>query len=275
MDTKNEDTNWKAHSALVKFYDVFNKFRNLTLAAVVACVLIFISITVVISGGSGQCYDMNGRIIEDCVAIFPYHTSISIVLIIGVAFWIFISLGWILRWLLINRKLRRGLIQIRSSFVHRNYVTIFELERPKGETKIDRLCNQLSLVFPEVEEEMKKYEKRGKKFSDGKNLSPVLQDVDFIIPTSAGLILLKIFEETVMFEDVEKITNYVKNIEKFQKFFTDDRASRLIFLGNKYDGFFESEDFIRKMQDLTKDKNFKIDLILEEELGYSTIWIDR
>ena len=48
---EDEDVNWIAHSALVKFYDVFNKFRNISLAALIASALIILSFFMIMIGG--------------------------------------------------------------------------------------------------------------------------------------------------------------------------------------------------------------------------------
>ena len=108
-----------------------------------------------------------GMIIENCQAVFAsddgltifpdiipvahvlmYATGISLVIIIGVE----------LVWFLSKRKTHRELLQIHSSFIHRSYVTMFEFVRPEGETKVDKLFNLLSLVFPEVEKFKKRLE---------------------------------------------------------------------------------------------------------------------
>jgi hypothetical protein len=271
MSTEDEDTNWIAHSALVKFYDVFNKFRNISLAALAASALIILSFFMIMTGGP----------FEEGNAI----TKIGITLMSGAGLWVTISLVWIVRWMFINRKLRGRLLQIRSSFAHRSYVTTFELVRPVGKTKIDRICNHLSLVFPEVQQLKKRLEeppwykfwlKKHQKFSDIKKDSTNLADYDLVLKTSTGIILLKIFEKTVTHDDIDQLVHRVGTSDKLRKFFTDDHMSRVICLADKYEPWFETEDFIKYMDDSTHGlKELKIDLILEDSKGYSTIWIDR
>ena len=265
---EDEDVNWIAHSALVKFYDVFNKFRNISLAALAASAVIILSFFMIMTGGP----------FEEGNAI----TKIGITLMSGAGLWVTISLVWIVRWMFINRKLRGRLLQVRSSFAHRSYVTTFELVRPDGKTKIDRLCNHLSLVFPEVQQLKEKLDKSGKKFSDHplgfpvKKDTLVFPDYDLVLYTSTGIILLKIFEKTVTHDDIDQLVHRVGTSDKLRKFFTDDHMSRVICLADKYEPWFETEDFIKYMEDLTHDlKELKIDLILEDSKGYSTIWIDR
>ena len=253
---EDEDVNWIAHSALVKFYYVFNKFRNISLAALAASALIILSFFMIMIGGP----------FEEGNAI----TKIGITLMSGAGLWVTISLVWIVRWMFINRKLRGRLLQVRSSF------TTFELVRPDGKTKIDRLCNHLSLVFPEVQQLKEKLDKSGKKFSDVKKDTLVFPDYDLVLYTSTGIILLKIFEKTVTHDDIEQLVHRIGTSEILRKYLTDDHMSRVICLADKYEPWFETEDFIKYMEDLTHDlKELKIDLILEDSKGYSTIWIDR
>jgi len=262
MSTEDEDTNWIAHSALVKFYDVFNKFRNISLAALAASALIILSFFMIMIGGP----------FEEGNAI----TKIGITLMSGAGLWVMISLVWIVRWMFINRKLRGRLLQVRQHLAYRSYVTTFELVRPDGKTKIDRLCNHLSLVFPEVQQLKEKLDKSGKKFSDVKKDTLVFPDYDLVLYTSTGIILLKIFEKTVTHDDIDQLVDSVGTSEKLRKILTDDHMSRVICLADKYEPWFETEDFIKYMEDLTHDlKELKIDLILEDSKGYSTIWIEQ
>ncbi len=76
-------------------------------------------------------------------------------------------------------------------------------------------------------------------------------------------------EKNLYFEKMIKVNNRDQNVEKL---FGSD-IMRIIYLADKYDPFFETDDFISKMKE-TKRK-FKLDLIKEDNLGYSTIWIDR
>ena len=300
MSTEDEDTNWIAHSAVVKFADVFNRYRKISGAALIASVVIILAIIMIMTAGSGETKEGKAMI------------SIGIALIVGAGMWVVIGLGLILHWMFVNRKLRGRLLQIRSSFAHRSYVTTFELVRPVGKTKIDRICNHLSLVFPEVQQLKKRLEeppwykfwlKKHQKFSDIKKDSTNLADYDLVLYTSTGVILLKIFEKTVTHDDIDQLVHKFKKMntdkeksgmfniflrtlknlvqrgrtsEILRKILTDDHMSRVICLADKYEPWFETEDFIEYMEDLTHDlKELKIDLILEDSKGYSTIWIDR
>ena len=289
MSAEDEDSQKKAHSALVDFFVMFQRFRGVSLFLVVAGALMVISIITIINEEgyrTSVCLDMQtGMIIDNCqavyanlddrITIFPdiipvvhvlmYATGISLVIIIGVE----------LIWFLTKSKTHRELLQIHSSFIHRSYVTMFEFVRPEGETKVDKLFNHLSLVFPEVEKSKERLDKKQKKFSEREEslLYPKTETTDtwdFI--TVTGMFLLIIFKTTVKWEDVEKMIKVNNRDQIVEKLFGSD-IMRIIYLADEYDSFFESDDFVSKMKE-TKRK-FKLDLIKEDNLGYSTIWIDR
>ena len=284
MSAEDEDSQKKAHSALVDFFVMFRNFRSNSYAAVAPGVLMIIGIMTIMTGGTGECRDMQGIIIENCQGYFSLHVSVAHVLILGSAIWVVIIFGFNLYWAITKRKTHRDLLQIHSSFIHRSYVTMFEFVRPEGETKVDKLFNHLSLVFPEVEKFKKRLEeppwylfwlKKHRKFSEREEslLYPKTEKMDtwdFI--TVTGMFLLVIFKTTVKWEDVEKMIKENNRDQTIEKLLGND-VRRIIYLADEYDSFFETGDFISKMKE-TKRK-FKLDLIKENNLGYSTIWIDR
>ena len=258
MSTEDGDSQVKAHSALVDFFVMFKRFRNISAVSMVACVIITFSFIMIMSGGPIEASIMT-------------KVAITLISVVGMVFVLFLGLE--LYWIIKKRKTHRDLLQIHSSFIHRSYVTMFELIRPEGETKIDKLFNHLSLVFPELEKIKKRLDKKRRKFSDKYKesiLYPNTETTDtYAFKTETGMFILKIFKITVKWEHVEKM---IKENKIDQLLMADD-VMRVIYLADEYDPFFESDDFISKMKE-TK-RNYKIDLILENNLGYSTIWIDR
>ena len=278
MSAEDEDSQKKAHSALVDFFVMFRNFRSNSYAAMAPGVLMIIGIITIMTGGAGECRDMQMMIIENCRGYFSLHVSVAHILIFASAFWVVLIFGFNLYWAITKRKTHRELLQIHSSFIHRSYVTMFEFVRPEGETKVDKLFNHLSLVFPEVEKIKKKLDKKQKKFSETIYMKeslfyPKTETADtYDFPTATGIFLIVIFKTTVKWEDVEKMIKVNNRDQNIEKLFGSD-IMRIIYLADEYDSFFETGDFISKMKE-TKRK-FKLDLIKEDNLGYSTIWIDR
>ena len=276
MSAEDEDSQKKAHSALVDFFVMFKKFRGTSIAAIAGGALMIIGIITIMTGGTGECRDMQDMIIENCRGYFSYHVSVAHILIFASALWVVGVFGFNLYWIFVRkRKTHRDLLQIHSSFIHRSYVTMFEFVRPEGETKVDKLFNHLSLVFPEVEKFKKRLDKKQKKFSEREEslLYPKTETTDtYDFITATGTFLLVIFKTTVKWEDVEKMIKVNNRDQNVEKLFGSD-IMRIIYLADEYESFFESDDFVSKMKE-TKRK-FKLDLIMENNLGYSTIWIDR
>ena len=75
-------------------------------------------------------------------------------------------------------------------------------------------------------------------------------------------------------EDMCKKSGDNRMSHRIDQLLMADDVMRVIYLADEYDPFFESDDLISKMKE-TKRNYYKIDLILEREFGYSTIWIDR
>ena len=224
MSAEDEDSQKKAQSALVDFFVMFKRLQNISLVLVAVSALMVISIiTIVNEEGYREsvCLDMQtGMIIENCQAFFSSDDGLTIfpdiipivhIVMLATASFVAALIGWELVWFLTKRKTHRELLQIHSSFIHRSYVTMFEFVRPEGETKVDKLFNHLSLVFPEVEKFKKRLDKQQKKFSESGWMEesafyPNTEAVDeYVFPTATGRFLIVIFKTTVKWEDVEKM----------------------------------------------------------------------
>jgi len=258
MSTEDEISERKAQSLLVDYFVILNKTWAMFGSSLAVSALIIIAFIMAMTGD-------------------PALTSIGIVLIFGAGLATVITLVLIVLWLYNKRESRRNVLEVHSSFVRRSYITTFELIPFEGETKIDRLCNHLSLVFPEVQTVKEKNDKKGKKFSDLKKEEILFKDYDLDFQTDAGKFIIKIFTRNlpkiVKFDDIEKIIKHLNGQQRPLKF-ASNHIMRVVCLADKYDPFFETEDFLSKMKE-TKRNYYKIDLILQREFGYSTIWIDQ
>jgi len=258
MSTEDEISERKAQSLLVDYFVILNKTWAMFGSSLAVSALIIIAFIMAMTGD-------------------PALTSIGIVLIFGAGLATVITLVLIVLWLKKKRKSRRNVLEVHSSFVRSSYITTFELIPFEGETKIDRLCNHLSLVFPEVQTVKEKNDKKGKKFSDLETEELLFKDYDLDFQTDTGKFIIKIFTRNlpkiVKFDDIEKIIKDLNNKQRPLKF-ASNPIMRVVCLADKYDPFFETEDFLSKMKE-TKRNYYKIDLILQREFGYSTIWIDQ
>ena len=277
MSAEDENAQVKAHSALVDFFVMYKKVLGISGALVFLGALIILSFIGFIQyqWGDGPIEAVLDPETEQIRIQAGYMTQVVITLMFVSGVFMIPTVAWLVYWLLTKgRKTHRNLLDIYSSFIHRTYVTTFELIPHQGKTKIDRLFNHLSLVFPEVERIKKKLDKRSKKLSDYSKPKLRYTNFDQVFRTDTGDFIFKIFKTTVKWEHIEKIIKELNREQRMQKVFDTQVIIRVICLADKYDPFFESDDLVSKMKE-TKRNDYKIDLILEREFGYSTIWIDR
>jgi|APSaa5957512535_1039671.scaffolds.fasta_scaffold07363_6 hypothetical protein len=176
-----------------------------------------------------------------------------------------------------GRKQQKELLEIQSHLIRRSYLMNFELVEPEiiikeGDSKLEKMMNHLSFVFPEIDRINKKRIKKAKSVekyaSKFKRKMHFLRNYDLGIKTSTGWYVVQFYENLVKFEDVEKI------VKKFtlEKTLSGAEIQRIIIVGKEFDSSFKREQLSEKMT-LLKRK-IHVDIILEEEFGYSTIWID-
>ena len=198
--------------------------------------------------------------------------------IFALSIWLPISNGRLfLKIIAKGRKQQKELLEIQSHLIRKSYLMNFELVEPEiiikeGNPKLEKIMNHLSFVFPEVDrinrKRIKKVQSVEKYASKFKRKMHFLRNYDLGIKTSTGWYIVQFYENLVKFEDVEKI------VKKFtlEKTLLGAEIQRIIIVAKDFDSSFEKEQLLEKM-DLLKRK-IHLDIILEEEYGYSTIWID-
>ena len=153
---------------------------------------------------------------------------------------------------------------IERQFIRQSYLVNFETSIPEGETRIEKILNQAILVFPVLKEEQRKAKKKQIKIPYKINQRLNGDTLDAIVATDKGDFIVKFFDKTVSFSDIE---NLVKKLAKSR-----DRISRVLCLAKDYEEELQTSKLVDFMEKLSKD--FKLDLIFEEERGYSMLWID-
>lgn len=197
--------------------------------------------------------------------------------IFALSFWLPISNGRLfLKIIAKGRRQQRELLAIQSHLIRRSYLMNFELVEPEiiikeGDSKLEKIMNHLSFVFPEIDRVNKKRIKKNRSVEKFKRKQKrklhFLRNYDLGIKTSTGWYIIQFYENLVTFDDVKKITNKF-SIEKTM--WSD--IQRVIIVGKEFDSTFEKEKLVEQMS-LLKRK-IHVDIILEEKYGYSTIWID-
>jgi hypothetical protein len=160
----------------------------------------------------------------------------------------------------------------------------FELEESEGTSQVDKIFNHLCLVFPQVNEVKKNRIRMGfSSFDEQTNSSWskfrrkvfFLRKYDLAVLTSTGYFVVKIIDEDEFkLKDVEEEINSLQRQLKIESLGMGDKQTiaRFIFLSRNYGDDFSKDTLTDRMKSI--QRSFFVDLIKEDEYGYSTIWID-
>ncbi len=156
---------------------------------------------------------------------------------------------------------KQELKSIEGQLIRQSYLVNFETSIPEGTNRVERILNHSCLVFPELRTLLRG---RSEKKLPAKLDQKVGNDtVDILVSTKKGDFMVKFFDD-VSFSTLEQFTN---NIAKSGKL-----IFRVLCVAKNYDEELQSSQLSSLMQKLNLD--FDMDLIFEEEQGYSMLWIN-
>ncbi|MFN3654900.1 MAG: hypothetical protein ACK4TO_06190 [Candidatus Nitrosotenuis sp.] len=156
---------------------------------------------------------------------------------------------------------RKELKSIEGQLIRQSYLVNFETSIPEGKDRIERILNHSCLVFPELQTLLRG--KSDKKLPAKLNQKVGTDTVDILIPTKKGDFIVKFFDD-VSFPILEQFTS---NMSKSGKL-----IFRVLCVAKNYDEDLQSSQLSSLMQKLNLD--FDMDLIFEDEQGYSMLWIN-
>lgn len=157
---------------------------------------------------------------------------------------------------------RRELESIERQFIRQSYLVNFETSIPEGENRVDKILKQASLVFPTLNEIQR--QKYANKMRTKVNETIGDEEIDALVETRKGDFIVKFFDKTVSFNDIKSLCD---NVSKSRP-----RVFRLLIVSKDFEDELQSNKLVDMMDSLPK--YFKVDLIFEEEQGYSMLWID-
>lgn len=269
MSSKSNDFGFEDTKSTI--LDYFLMFRDVKWA-VVSTLGVSVVVFLLILGLFNILVETRGTIQEKQL----YLTIVVLTIILTLAFWLPLVNGrLIIKIIGKGRKLQRELIEIQNNLTRRSYMMNFELVEPEiiikdGSPQLEKIMNHLSYVFPEVDRVNKKrikkknsVEKYAKKF---KRKLHFLRNYDLVIKTSLGWFVIQFYEK-LTFPDVEKIVKKF-SIEKT----IGTEIQRVVIVCKEFDSMFEKDELVKQMDSLKR--KIRVDLISENEYGYSTIWID-
>ena len=214
-------------------------------------------------------------------SITAMYTFPTVLMIVTSAFGI--------RYLKSRKATKQGFVKVQSALVRRAYILNFELEESEGVSQTDKIFNHLSLVFPQVDQIKKRRIKNGytsidqppkfilkRWFNRNNKVNRYVYDkFDLFMNTSSGIFLVKITNEKVLtFEDIESTVKEIRKKMKITGLGIESKGEidRLIFLTKSFDETISKKELNEKIKNLKRD--YRIDIIKEDEYGYSTIWIN-
>ena len=153
---------------------------------------------------------------------------------------------------------------IEQQFIRQSYLVNFETSVPEGTTRVEKILNEAIHVFPALKEVQRKAKLKQTKIPYKLDQKFSGETIDGIVSTKKGDFIVKFYEKTVSESDLK---NLVKILSKSR-----DKIFRVLCVAPDYEEDLQSNKLVGIMDKIPK--YFKLDLIFEEEHGYSMLWID-
>ena len=153
---------------------------------------------------------------------------------------------------------------IERQFIRQSYLVNFETSVPEGETRVEKILNEAIHVFPTLKEVQRKAKLKQTKIPYKLDQKFNGETIDGIVSTKKGDFIVKFYDKTVSESDLK---NLIKILSKSRA-----KIFRVLCVAKDYDEDLQSNKLVEIMDKIPK--YFKLDLIFEEEHGYSMLWID-
>jgi hypothetical protein len=193
-------------------------------------------------------------------------------------------------YLLTGRRAYRQLKEWNEDYLEQAYFLVFDTTIPQGNTIGEKVFNLARVIFPELRLDyinflppldnyvIKSYFKRkfGRSKVDGivKNLDYRVNSYSlFVAQTVKGYFIVNDFKDKVIrLEDLSHLAEVIRR--KFKDKYQRTHVFRVICVAREYDqSFLQHESLEYQMKEKLK-ANFPIDLLIEEKIGYSVLWVD-
>jgi hypothetical protein len=188
-----------------------------------------------------------------------------------------------------GRRTLRELRDWKEDYLQQTYTLVFDTTIPKGKNTAEKILNLARVIFPELTAhyiksadpvdrlKLKITQGFGKKNESGlqsinyKVASDYHVDLALAIPLDGYFIVKDFKEKTATPEDLQELVKMVST--RFKTRLRRSNIFRVICVARGYDvSLLESESRERLMRRLL-EQNVKIDLIVEEKVGYSALWV--
>ena len=156
----------------------------------------------------------------------------------------------------------RELESIERQFIRQSYLVNFETSIPEGESKVEKILNQASLVFPTLKELQRKAYANKMRLNLNQKINSHV--VDAIITTKKGDFVIIFYDKPVSYSDLKDLCEALSK--------SRERVFRVLCVAKDFEESLQTNKLVDLMDELPK--YFKLDLIFEEDQGYSMLWID-
>ena len=153
---------------------------------------------------------------------------------------------------------------IERQFIRQSYLVNFETSVPEGDNRVEKILNQAIHVFPNLKEIQRKAKSKQSKIPYKTNQKVNGDVVDAIVSTKKGDFIVKFYDKSVSESDLKHLAEILSK--------SRDKIFRVLCVAKDYDEELQSNKLVDIMDKIPK--YFKLDLIFEEEHGYSMLWID-
>jgi len=153
---------------------------------------------------------------------------------------------------------------IEQQFIRQSYLVNFETSVPKGVTRVEKILNEAIHVFPTLKDVQRKAKLKQTKIPYKLDQKFRGETIDGIVSTKKGDFIVKFYDKTVSESDLKNLVDILSK--------SRDKIFRVLCVAKDYDEDLQSNKLVGIMDKI--QKYFKLDLIFEEEHGYSMLWID-
>jgi hypothetical protein len=217
------------------------------------------------------------------------NQTLMFILLIYFASFLTVYFSWF--YFHVSKKLK-NLEQWDKDYLKQTYYLVFQTIIPSGNTIGEQMLSLAKLVFPEMREDFNVYasipERIGSSFmhlvqkqkSERELISQSLKytvkghgkfkeyKLDLAFKSRLGFFIVKHFKDTIV--TPSEIRELIKVIKSE---FGESKVFRTILVSGSYDPIFLERTSVQNLMTRDLKTGFKIDLIVEEEKGYSVLWI--
>jgi hypothetical protein len=221
--------------------------------------------------------------------IYAYANGQDTLNVEDVLFSISIPSVGVIYYTLRSRKLKKSQKEWNEDYLQQSYILVFGTTVPSGATTGERILKLARAVFPELISDLlniradyigkvklffkKKFGKSVEDINSCLNYKINSYVLDLALKTEEGYFIVKDFKDNIVtLEDLKQLVQIVSG--KFKNRYRKTYIFRVICVAKQYNQSFLKAESLEE-QIIQLHSNFPIDLLIEEKVGYSVLWVDH